>query len=172
MKKIEISTPKYPNTYALVDDDDYGYLNQWKWRPRICGNILYVYRRSRKNENGTRIHLHRVITNCPDLMVVDHINHDALDNRRLNLRVCTRAQNLLNQRRKTLKNKTTSKYKGVTFRGDSNMWRVGISYNYKRTWVGQYDNEIDAAKAYDKKAKELHGDYACLNFPSTQRVSK
>ena len=98
----------------------------------------------------------------PAGMVVDHINHDGLDNRRSNLRVCTIAQNLKNRR--PVRGKGV-KYKGVIFIKARKKFRTCIQCGEKTLNLGYFDDEISAGKAYDEKARELFGEYAYLNFP-------
>jgi len=96
---------------------------------------------------------------CPDGMVVDHINHNTLDNRRCNLRVCTQNQNRYNL---NLRKNNQSGYKGVSFK--HNHWEVQLKKDKKYIYGGSFKDKIEAAKAYDKKAKELFGEFAKLNF--------
>lgn len=105
--------------------------------------------------------MHRVITKAPKRMVVDHIDRNPLNNRRSNLRLCRISQNILNRRGKM----GTSKYKGVWWDSHHKKWLAIISLKGKHIYLGFFDNQIDAAKAYDKKAAELFGDFAYLNFP-------
>jgi hypothetical protein len=108
--------------------------------------------------------MHREVIRLPGHLVVDHINHNGLDNRKANLRPATRAQN--NYNRLAIKRKgATSKYKGVAWKKDKNKWRARLHFNGKLMFLGYFDNQIDAAKAYDKAAKECYGPFACLNFP-------
>jgi hypothetical protein len=107
--------------------------------------------------------MHRQVTNAPKGLVVDHINHNGLDNRRANLRLCTKQQNNCNSR--SFRHKT-SNYKGVFKEKGSKKFRAYIRFNKKPVHIGMFELEIDAAKAYDKKAKELFGEFAYLNFPS------
>ena len=102
-------------------------------------------------------------------LVVDHINHDPLDNTRANLRVCTQGQNMKNQKKNKRKdgNPTSSKYKGVykwqykkTIKFKSTIWNNG-----EQKYLGYFDTEIEAAMAYDEAAREKHGVFAALNFP-------
>jgi len=95
-------------------------------------------------------------------LVVDHINGNGLDNRKANLRLATRRQNQFNRRQRC--DAVLSKYKGVTFRKKTNKWLVRIGYCGRRINLGLFDNETDAAKAYDEAAKELFGEFAALNF--------
>jgi hypothetical protein len=94
--------------------------------------------------------------------VIDHINNNPLDNRRLNLRVVTGAQNSLN--RSPNRNKS-SRYKGVSKKKDNNRFTVDICYQGKSVRIGTFEDEIEAAKAYDAAAKKYFGDFAYLNFP-------
>ena len=100
--------------------------------------------------------------NPPKGMVIDHINHNGLDNRRENLRICTNAEN---QRNRGKQKNNTSGYKGVDWRKDHKKWRARINKDNKTIHIGYYNIIEEAARAYDAKAKELHGKYAQLNFP-------
>lgn len=108
-----------------------------------------------------RVYLHRLLTGCPDNMVVDHINHDKMDNRLCNLRVCTQAENNRNTRGRW---KRYSIYKGVTYvAGESKPWKAGTTMGGKSYWFGTYATEAEAAIAYNNGAVKLFGKFACLN---------
>src|SRR5690606_4941882 len=92
----------------------------------------------------------------------DHIDHDTLDNRRENIRLCHNVQNSKN--RKIRPGNGTSKFKGVCWEKRRKHWVAQITVDYRNVYVGSYQNPEDAAKAYDKKAKELHGNYNNCNF--------
>jgi len=160
--------PLSQNKFAIVDAEDYDRLNNYKWCVSKTRHTNYAIRRTKgKKVNGKRVKrktilMHRFITSAPRHLVVDHINHNGLDNRKANLRLCTRAQNCYNRR--SLRNKS-SKYKGVTWDKGRKLFIVHIRHNGKRYYLGRFKSEIKAAKAYDKKAKELFGKFAFLNFP-------
>ena len=94
--------------------------------------------------------------------VVDHINTDSLDNRKANLRLATHSQNSCNSRRD--KSNTYSRYRGVSFSKRKQKWFAAIRVNGKKTWLGYFDNEIDAARTYDVAARKYHKEFAMLNF--------
>lgn len=102
--------------------------------------------------------------NAPAGMVVDHINHDTLDNRRCNLRVCTQADNVKNTRK--ISRTTTSVYKGVHYVVGRNRYKAQIRLGGKVKCVGTFKDPVKAARAYDKFAKMYYGEFACLNFPN------
>ncbi len=107
--------------------------------------------------------MHRQITNAPDHLVVDHIDHNGLNNRNTNLRNATFTQNCQNQRRLSPK---TSKYKGVHWNKKLKKWAAQITSNKKSHHLGYFHDEIKAAKAYDVAAIKYHKDFAVLNFPN------
>ena len=98
----------------------------------------------------------------PKGMATDHINGDGLDNRKQNLRICTHAENLRNRR---LGKNNTSGYKGVSWHKLHKLWYAHISHNKKLMSLGYFKDKEEAAKAYDRKAIELFGEFAKLNFP-------
>lgn len=98
----------------------------------------------------------------PAGLLVDHKNGDALDNRRDNLRLATYAQNAYNK--KKTRTKTSSRFIGVCFSKKTGKWTAYLRFQGKRIWLGQFDNEIDAAKAHDRAAIKYHGEFARLNL--------
>lgn len=158
MKEIFLNKEKV----VLVDDDDYEYLNQWKWN-YTSG---YAKRKqhipsSRKNQKSINIYMHRLINNTPEGFHTDHINGNKLDNRKENLRTVTSRQNQGN-RFKT-KPITSSKYKGVWWDKRSKKWCASICINYRNKYLGSYKSEIDAAKIYNDEAIKVFGKYAKIN---------
>lgn len=142
---------------TLVDDEDFEKLKEYNWQ----WNKRYVRRSVRSNGKRDAILMHRIIVNCPPDMFVDHINGDTLDNRRCNLRICTHAENMRNYRPKKLS--TSSVYKGVTWEKDRKRWRAQIKFSQKNIKLGSFENEEDAAIAYNNAAKQLFGEFAYLN---------
>jgi hypothetical protein len=139
-----------------VDDEDYDWLNQWKW----CVNS-YAYRKVQKNNIIKNIFMHRLILKCPDNKMCDHKDLNKLNNQKSNLRFATVSQNNANRAPYKIH---TSIYKGVSWDKENKKWVVQSNKNNRTFKIGRFDNEIDAAKAYDKKAKELFGEFAWLNF--------
>lgn len=156
MKKIPLTQGKF----ALVDDEDFEWLNQYKWYAAKQSNIFYAWRKVGKYPNQKTIRMHRQIMNAPKNQDIDHINHNGLDNRKFNLRFCTDSQNQHNQL--PYKN-CSSTYKGVCWKKHDKKWCSQITKNDHKIYIGCFSNEIDAAKAYNAKARELFGKYACLN---------
>ena len=139
----------------IVSKDDFERIKQYKWYVRKDTNRVVT------NINYKKVSLHRFLMQPENSKIhVDHINRDPTDNRRENLRLATNKQNSYN---KVSYSKGISKYKGVSFSKSNNKWRAMIHYNYKSLHLGYYINEIDAAKAYNKKAQELFGEFAFLN---------
>lgn len=151
--------PVGKNIFTKVDEEDFKILSLWKWRLTQKG---YVGRCQNVRGLGRQwLSLANYLMSCPVGKIVDHINHDILDNRRENLRICYSKENSRN--RKLNKNSSTG-FKGVVFRKDLGVFRARVSINGKRVTLGHFNSAEEAAKAYDKAAIEIHGKFACLNF--------
>ncbi len=155
--------PLTQGQFAIVDNEDFEHLNQYKWYAfrRSEAYSYYAIRNVGRKPNRHSERMHNRIMNAPDGMEIDHRNHNSLDNRRCNLRICTRSQNMGNTR--GCKHHS-SKFKGVSWNKENKNWRAIIGFNYKQINIGSFAIEADAAKAYDRKAKELFGEFANLNF--------
>ena len=157
MKRIPLTQGKF----AIVDDEDFEELSKYKWRlskRRItCYAITSIYKASKQ----TTELMHRIIMKPKDGQWTDHRDGNGLNNIKSNLRLCTSSQNA--QNRRALKN-TTSKYKGVMWHPRLKKWKAQIYSSVKCIYLGVFADEVEAAKTYDKKAKELFGEFAKFNF--------
>lgn len=113
----------------------------------------------RVKDAGKTTGLHRLIMDAPAGILVDHINQDTLDNRKSNLRLATRSQNMGNR----AKHMGKSKYKGVCWIEKRQRWIAQIFTDGKRRQLGRFETEVDAAMAYNKAASEFFGEFAYLN---------
>ena len=154
--------------YALVDPDDYAWLSQYNWYTTGDKGLFYAVRSAGRRQGQKRAvaTMHREILKVPAGMFVDHINHNGLDNRKANLRPATRAQNAWN-RRKPHRGSLHSKYKGLSWHKRQNRWGVRVTVDGNSRFIGYFNNELDAARAYDQAAKKYHREYASLNFQNS-----
>lgn len=142
---------------ALVDDDMYDYLMQWKW----CLGKGYAIRFSGRKNGKKNLPMHHHVIEVPVGMECDHRDGNRLNNQRANLRVATHAQNQCNIA--PYRKDKTSQYKGV--RRNRNRWQALIKVNQVTFLLGRFDDQEEAAKAYDQAAKLHFGEFAYLNFP-------
>jgi len=142
------------NDFILVDEEDFSFLSQYNWS---VTEMEYVWTKI----NGITTYMHRLIMNCPENLTVDHINHNPLDNRKSELRICTYSQN--NYNRKCGSKNSASKYKGVRKSSLENKWQSEVVFEGKTYLVGGFYTQEYSALMYDEKAKELQGVYAYLN---------
>jgi len=150
---------------ALVDDEDYERCMKYKWhvsKHKDCRTLYAKGYGGTSNGKYITLSLHRFILNPPKNMQTDHINCNGLDNRKANLRIVTSIQNKQNVNKYENNN---SKYKGVCWHKRNKKWIAQICHNKKRIYLGLFTSKIEAARTYDKKAKELFGEFAKLNFP-------
>lgn len=153
-----INSRKYGKKIVLIDDEDYDKIKDFRWRVNLDKRSGVFYVRTGRIKV---ICLHRYLLNCPKNMVVDHKNHNGLDNKKINLRICTNAENSKNKEK--YKRGATSKYKGVHWGKDRNKWRASIKSDNRVIMIGQFDDEKKAAEAYNEAAIKYHGEFANLN---------
>lgn len=156
MKKIPLSKGQF----ALVDDDDFDAVSalKWHWSYGYAVHTEYLGG-GRSKPRYKSLRMHRFIMDAINGMDVDHINHNPLDNRRSNLRVCTRGQNRSN----SLKRKGVSRYKGVSWAKARGRWVAQIRKDGKCHEIIATTDEREAALYYDIAAQLFHGHYACVN---------
>ena len=143
--------------FTLVDAEQFDELNKVRWNLAPSGHV----RRSGANKTG--VYMHRLIMQAPKGVEIDHRNRNARDNRKCNLRFCTRSQNMANTLR-------TAPRKGSRFRGvirhecgNYKRWVAQIKVNYKYHRLGYFKDEVEAARAYDAAAKLHFGEFARIN---------
>jgi hypothetical protein len=159
MKEIKLTQGKV----ALVDDEDYDELRRYRWSAAKKGNTYYVRRGGNSKRGIKQIIMHRIIIGAKDDDFVDHRDGNALNNQKINLRICKPQQNSWNSKPHC---NSLSKYKGVTLRANASLkkrWRAGIEINGKNIHLGDYYTEEEAALAYDKAAIKRQGEFARLN---------
>jgi hypothetical protein len=167
VKAVPLYGRKAAGRVALVDDADYELVMAHRWRVlekiRLGRVPVGPYARSVVTLDDGRqrtILMHVLITGSRE---TDHANHDGLDNRRENLRPTTRASNAANARPQIGRSST---YKGVHWHRTRELWRARITVNRRTRQLGEFRDEVEAARAYDAAAREAFGEFACLNFPA------
>jgi len=145
MKEIPLTHGKV----ALVDDEDFEWLNQWKWHYSKFG---YAVRKPKE-----QIYMHRFIMKPEQGLFTDHINGDKLDNRKENLRICTTGENMRNRPKQS---NNTSGYKGVFWHKKAKRWFAKIGFMRKSIHLGLFDTREEAYERYCKAEKEYFGEFA------------
>jgi hypothetical protein len=163
MKEIKLSQ----NKVALVDDCDFEAVDRFCWSAQWAYNgNFYASTRIPKTKLKMTMHVFLLGNRIDERKyIIDHIDGNGLNNVRSNLRFCTRAQNRVNSK---IVRMTDSIYRGVSWNESMNKWTAFIGIDYKTKYLGHFNNEISAALAYDKAAKNYHGEFAYLNFGSKQ----
>lgn len=165
-KEIPLSQGKV----AIVDATDYEWLSQWKWHAQERQGRWYAVRTPRlPSGKKTTIRMHREILGISDCKtVIDHKDHDGLNNTRENIRVTSGSQNQQNTR---LRTDNTTGFKGVYFVANRGRWEAHIHINKRRVGLGFFKTPEEAAKAYDKAAREHFGEFAHTNAEIAKAIA-
>jgi hypothetical protein len=146
---------------TLIDEDDFELVSKHRWYLSKKG---YAY-------TAPSVRIHRLIMRPASHLQIDHINHNKLDNRKSNLRICTGEENARNC---PISIRNTSGFKGVSssLQNRYRIWRARIFFNKKEINIGSYKTKEEAAEAYNKMALKHYGEFAVLNLlpPPTQPV--
>jgi len=154
MKKIALGGKRGQDKYLLIDNEKYDLVKKYSWYLSSYGYAIAHH--LGKGKNYKKIYAHLLIINCPKGMEIDHINHNKLDNRRRNLRICTRSQNQMNKIK--LKN-NISGFTGVIWDKQNKKFRAQIQVNKKHFHLGLFETKEQAAEIYNQKAKYLFGQF-------------
>lgn len=156
--------PLSKGLFALVDDDVASLVNQKFWTAYTNRKKTRRYALFREHPSKKTIFLHNWIMQVPEGKVVDHINGDGLDCRKINMRICLPAENKRNNGKWS--SKTSSRFKGVHYAPRYRLkWAAAINFNRKTVHIGRFGTETEAAKAYDVAARNQFGAFARPNFP-------
>jgi HNH endonuclease/AP2 domain len=160
--------PLTQGLFCLVDDVNYENLSKYNWcavnvKVKSDGRKLdrfYAKRVDYSSGKPKSTFMHRYILNAPDGLLIDHVNGNSLDNRAVNLRIATKAQNAMNSHCIG-----KIKFKGVSLT-KSGKYSSKITANWSSKYLGLFNSPEEAARAYDEEARKIHGQFARLNFPN------
>lgn len=157
-----IEVPLTKGYVAVIDDEYWELVAQHRWRVLVQPHGQYaIAALPRRNGKQRTLSMHRLILDAGSGQMVDHIDKDGLNNKRGNLRFCTKAQNAQNRRHLG----GESPYRGVFWYKKSGRWGARITARREERFLGLFSSEEEAARAYDRSALELHEQFANLNFP-------
>lgn len=165
MKRIKLSK----NKYAIIDEEDYRFLKNFNWRAVKKDRDWYAITaiRTTKKHESAIVYMHQFLIKLDNCECITFKNKNTLDNRKNNLFGVSRGVSQARQRKRRTNGdwELTSVYKGVSHRKRKNkeFWEARISKNKKTYWLGMFKTEKEAAEAYNKKAKELYGEFAFQN---------
>ena len=160
MKKIQLNGHNYykgikrVKGWALVDDSDFEYLNQWKWSLSRRG---YIVRREKIDGKSKMIKMHRQIMKTPEHLSTDHVNGNPLDNQRKNLRICTHSQNIMNSK---IRKDNKSGVRGVDWDKARQKWHSRICVDQNKINLGCFVDKEEAIVARKKAELKYFGEFA------------
>ena len=162
MKTIPLTQGKV----ALIDDEDFELVSKFSWYLLKHKKLLYAHcvmymGRANKKDQYCYMYMHRLIMRPSIGMDIDHRDHNGLNCQRFNMRICTTRQNSQNA---LSHDRSSSRFKGVSWACWARKWRSQIRVNGKRIHNGYFFSEVDAARAYDRAALKYFGEFACTNF--------
>lgn len=157
MKEIRLTQGKV----ALVDDEDFEYLNSFKWWARKCKGQQTFYAVRHQYPKSIVFMHNQILGIQPGNIFCDHIDLNGLNNQKYNLRIATKSQNNANKRSSV---GSFSKFRGVSFHKRDKVWQANAGKDGKQIYIGVFKTETEAALAYNIKAIELHGEFAKLNI--------
>ena len=160
MKQIDISTPKHPNTVALVDDEDYDWLSEHRWSAHEKSGTVYAERGVKVNGKWTSLPMHAEIVRAGPGEIHDHKNGIGVDNQKNNIRLCSRKDNARNQRTNST---NKSGFKGVSWKRNQQMWVAQITVDGNNSNLGCHICAMRAAVMYNQAAAREFGEFARLN---------
>lgn len=165
--RIPLHSRKYPNLYAIIDEEDLPLVSQYRWCVYVKPHTTYAVAYREHDNSLQTIRMHRLIMGDPPGLDIDHRNRNGLDNRKENLRAATRTQNMQNQRRHR---NSRYPYKGIARDKSGRYWRAAIYVNGRRKDIGRFATPEEAARAYDEAAVRYFGEFARTNFNVQMRI--
>lgn len=167
MSAVEDAVALQIGAYVVrIDKADLELVSRYSWRVIRHPRTGKLY--ASATVGRARVMMHRLIAQTPDGLDTDHKDGDGLNNRRSNLRPATRSQNNVNRRKHSSHagKPTTSRFKGVHWDSEKCKWRASIKVDGRQIRLGRFDDEIEAARAYDRALVAQWGEYAQVNFPN------
>lgn len=165
LMNVIVFIPLTQGKVAVIDFEDFEKVRGMKWYAAKNARIWYAWHSF--GHRGPRVSLHRFILNPPSDKEVSHQDGDGLNNTRSNIQICSHAQNMCFFKKKQIG--ATSQFRGVSLeKGKASPWRASFFMNGKSFRLGNFVQEKDAAAAWDKKAREVHGEMSFQNFPGVE----
>jgi 5-methylcytosine-specific restriction endonuclease McrA len=160
-----VHIPLGPDHFATIDQEDYDLVAGFNWSLLRSRRTFYAVTQpyDKVLKKNTSVGMHRLIMGEPPEMQVDHADGNGLNNTRANLRIATRSQNQAN---KPTGSTNTSGYKGISLARDTGKWCAQITHHRKRIYLGLFADKESAARAYDRAAIRIFGEFAYVNFPA------